>query len=178
MRTTKNIKLDLRYLKEKFGVGVLTAFISNRGFHALLFYRLANACYRHRIPLIPLILSRIIQIFYAIDIDFKCVIEGGIVIIHGVGLVIGEGAVVKTNVILYHGVTLGRKRQLSYMTDDDGYPYINVGCVLAAGCKLIGRIDIGENSIIGPNVVLLKSVEAYSTVKVPDPQIIVKKKNL
>lgn len=69
--------------------------ISNRGFHALLIYRISNYLWRKKVPLIPLLLTRIIQILYSIDIDYRCKIEGGVTIVHGVGLVIGKGAVIK-----------------------------------------------------------------------------------
>lgn len=69
--------------------------ISNRGFHALFIYRISNFLWKKKIQLIPLLLTRIIQILYSIDIDYRCKIEGGVTIVHGVGLVIGKGTVIK-----------------------------------------------------------------------------------
>ncbi|MFD2584181.1 serine O-acetyltransferase [Pedobacter vanadiisoli] len=167
---------DLKFLKTRFNVNPILAILTNRGFHALFFYRISNKLYRWKIPIIPLILTRIIQVFYAIDIDFKAEIAGGIIIIHGVGIVIGQGGKIGTGTIIYHGVTLGRKRQLIEVTTGDGYPVVGENCVLGAGAKLVGSINVGANSIIGPNVVLMKSVAENSLVKSPDPLILNKYK--
>jgi serine O-acetyltransferase len=171
MGTFKAIKEDLRFLKDRFSVSYPAAILTNRGFHALLFYRISNSLYKKRIPLIPLVLTRITQVFYAIDIDYKATIEGGIIIIHGVGIVIGQGVIVASKNIIYHGVTLGRKRQILEMTADDGFPHIQSNCVLGAGAKLIGNVNVGANSIIGPNVVLMQNVPFNSIVRCSDPII-------
>jgi len=85
-----NIIYDLKALKKKYKVSYLKAFISNRGFHSLLFYRISNCLYKLRIPIIPLILTRFIQIIYGIDIDYRAKIQEGVIIILGIGTVIGE----------------------------------------------------------------------------------------
>jgi serine O-acetyltransferase len=87
--------------------------------------------------------------------------------VHGIGLVIGSGASVATGCLLYHGVTLGIKGSAR----GDGFPAISRDCVLGAGCKILGKIVVGEECVIGPNVVLLESVEAGSIVKCPAPLI-------
>ncbi len=76
----KEINEDLTILKEKFKVSKLFVLLSNRGIHALIFYRVANKLYRLKIPLLPLLLTRVIQIIYAIDIDYRARLEGAIVI--------------------------------------------------------------------------------------------------
>ena len=73
----KDIYKDLKILKQEYGASYLMALISNRGIHSLLFYRLAHFLYKYKIPLLPLILTRIIQIVYSIDIDYRAKIEGG-----------------------------------------------------------------------------------------------------
>jgi len=170
----QSVKEDLELLKTKFGLNPVAAFLTNRGFHALLCYRISNKLFLNKIPVVPLFLTRMIQICYAIDIDYKARLSGGIVIIHGVGLVIGQDAIVSSNTIIYHGVTLGRKRQNKHLDDLDGYPIVGRSCVLGAGCKLIGNIHIGDNCIIGPNVVLTRNIQANSVVKCPEPIISVR----
>ena len=81
--------------------------LSNRGIHCLLFYRLSHLLYKYRIPLLPLIFTRIIQIIYGVDIDYRAQLEGGIIIVHGIGLVIGSGVIIKSKVTLFHQVTIG-----------------------------------------------------------------------
>src|SRR3954470_10127129 len=108
MKLLKNINEDIRFAKRFYKINVVAVFF-NRGFHAILFYRISNKFYKWKIPVLPLILTRIIQILYAIDIDYKANLNGGIVIVHGVGLVIGGGVQIDSNVVLFHGVTLGRR---------------------------------------------------------------------
>jgi len=143
--------------------------ISNRGFHALLFYRVAHFLYNCKIPLLPLIFTRIIQIIYGIDIDYRAKLEGGVIIIHGVGTVIGSGAVIKSGTIIYHQVTIGIKG--SGM--NDGFATIEENCVLGTGSKILGILTVGKNSTIGANVVVTKDIPANSTV-IMSSKIIIK----
>jgi len=167
----KDIYQDLKFIKNRFNQPILKSILFNRGFHSLMFYRIANLCFRYKIPIVPLIMTRFIQILYAVDIDYKSKIEGGVIIIHGVGVVIGEGAYIASNVIIYHGVTLGRKRQVPGDFPNDGFPIVGENVVLGAGSKIVGNVKIGNNCIIGPNVVLMKDVPPNAIVKVPDPVI-------
>jgi serine O-acetyltransferase len=166
MSLISNAKRDLYRLRTEYEVGTFMAILANRGFHALFFYRIANSLNRRRIPFLPLLLTRIVQIMYSIDIDYKAQIEGGIVILHGVGIVIGQGAIIKPNCTIYHGVTLGRKKQGAKIPPGDGYPIIHENCLLGAGAKLIGPVEIGCNCIIGPNCVIMNSLEPYTVVKI------------
>src|ERR1700710_787520 len=102
MKLFKNIALDINAAKSFSRANKVVIFFFNRGFHALLNYRIANLLYQLRVPVLPMILTRIIQIFYAIDIDYKATLKGGIVIVHGVGLVIGSDAKIGGNVTLFH----------------------------------------------------------------------------
>lgn len=156
----KNIKLDLQILKDKYQLSYPMAIVSNRGFHSLLFYRMANALYKKRIPILPLILTRLIQILYAIDLDYKSEIKGGVIIVHGVGTVIGHGAIINKGTVIYHQVTIGIKGT----PNNDGFATIESDCVLGAGSKILGKITIGQNSIIGANVVVTKPIPANSIV--------------
>lgn len=61
----------------------LKVILSNRGFHALLTYRLSHLLYRIGVPLLPLILTRIVQILYGIDIDWRARIAGGYALFTG-----------------------------------------------------------------------------------------------
>jgi len=156
----KDIYKDLKILKQEYGVSYLMALISNRGIHSLLFYRLAHFLYKYKIPLLPLILTRIIQIVYSIDIDYRAKIEGGVVIIHGIGTVIGSGATIKNGTIIYHQVTIGIKGSKR----SDGFATIEENCILGAGAKILGKLTIGANSVIGANVVVTKDIPKNSIV--------------
>ncbi|MDB5016992.1 MAG: transferase hexapeptide repeat containing protein [Mucilaginibacter sp.] len=166
MKLYKCINEDLK-AAEKFSLTNKTIiFFFNRGFHALMFYRLANLFYRYKIPVLPAILTRIIQIFYSIDIDYKAEINGGIVIVHGIGLVIGAGVKINSNVILFHGVTLGRRGIGPTISKNDGYPFIEEDCIICTGAMLLGNITIGRNTTIGANCVITSSVPSNSICKI------------
>lgn len=68
---------DLKILKQKYNISYIMSILSNRGFHALLFYRISHFLYKIKVPILPLLFTRIIQIIYSIDIDYRAKIEGG-----------------------------------------------------------------------------------------------------
>ena len=72
-----NFYKDLYVLKKKYNLGYLQSAFSNRGFHSLLIYRVSHILYSYKIPIIPLVLTRMIQILYGIDIDYRANIKGG-----------------------------------------------------------------------------------------------------
>lgn len=71
------------------------------------------------------------------------------------GVVIGEGVVVEDDVCIYQNVTLGSHGKKGCPS---GYPHIHRGAKIFAGAVLIGKIDVGENAIIGANSVVLSDV--------------------
>jgi serine O-acetyltransferase len=166
MKLLKNINKDINVAKKFYKVNII-AVLFNRGFHALLFYRVAHKFYRWKIPILPLILTRLIQILYAIDIDYKSILDGGIIIVHGVGLVIGSGVKVFSNVVLFHGVTLGRRGIGPTISDTDGFPTIKEGCIICTGAALLGNITIGENTTIGANCVVTNNIGPNKVYKIP-----------
>lgn len=171
MKLFNNINKDIKAAEKFYKTNIFIIFF-NRGFRALLFYRFANKFYKWKVPILPLIFTRIIQIIYAIDIDYKANIEGGVVIVHGVGLVIGSGAHVFSNVILFHGVTLGRRGVGPEMSSSDGFPIVEEGCIICTGAVLLGNIVIGRNTTIGANCLVTNNVEPNSIYKIPDSHFI------
>ncbi len=157
----KNSTKDLKSLKSKYNLSYFNSIISNRGWQSLFFYRISHFLFLNNVPLLPLIFTRIVQILYGIDIDFKAKLHGGIIIIHGNGLVIGAGTIIHENTIIYHQVTLGIKNTPT----NDGFPLIEKNVILGAGCKILGKVIIGKNSIIGANTVITQDVPENSIVK-------------
>jgi serine O-acetyltransferase len=79
---------------------------------------------------------------------------------HATGIVIGETAVVEDDVSILHAVTLGGTGKHS----GDRHPKIRRGVLLAAGCKVIGNIEVGEGAKVGAGSVVLQDVPPYVTV--------------
>lgn len=87
-------------------------------------------------------------------------LEKNFFIDHGTGVVIGETAIIKDNVMLYHGVTLGGTGNET----GKRHPTIEDNVVIGAGATILGNITIGRNSKIGAGAVVLKDVEENTTV--------------
>lgn len=84
-------------------------------------------------------------------------IEEGLILPHPIGIVIGNGVKIGKNCTLYQNVTLGRKNK-----DIAEYPTIGNDVIVYCNSTIIGKIEIGDNSIIGCNTVVMKSVDKNS----------------
>ncbi len=131
------------------------------GIKALISHRRANFFYRHGFKFIARWISQRNKRKTGIEIHPAAVIEPGVFIDHGSGVVIGETAVIETGCVIYQGVTLGGTGK------DKGkkrHPTIKKNCTISAGAKILGGITINENCKIGASSVVLTDVPANSTV--------------
>ena len=105
------------------------------------------------------LISQLGRFFTGIEIHPGAKIGRGLFMDHGMGIVIGETAEVGDNVTIYHGVTLGGTGK------DKGkrHPTVGDNVIIGSGAKVLGPINIGNNSKIGANAVVVKDVPAYST---------------
>lgn len=143
----------------------LRVVLTNRGLQAVTLYRLSRLLWRRRVPLLPLVLTRLAQTLFAVDIAFQADLGPGIVIVHGFGLVIGSEVVIEGDCCLFHGVTLGdRGSEWVGSSRPDGHPVVEKNVMIGAGAKVLGPIRIGRGSIIGANAVVLHDVPPLSIV--------------
>lgn len=98
-----------------------------------------------------------------IEIHPGATIGRRVVIDHGMGIVIGETAIVGDDVLIYHGVTLGGKVNDRVKR----HPTVGNNVLLGAGAKLIGDIEIGDGAMIGANAVVTKNVPAGAVIVGP-----------
>ena len=139
------------------------------GMRAIIHHRLAHALYKLGAPLVPRLLASISQTETAIDIHPEAQIGEHFFIDHGIGVVIGQTAIIGKNVRLYQHVTLGAK---SFAEDESGalvkgeprHPIIEDNVVIYAGATILGRVTVGRDSVIGGNVWLTRSVPQGSFV--------------
>ncbi len=130
------------------------------GFWAILMHRPAHWLYHHHGKLLARVISQLTRHFTGIEIHPGAVVGKGVFIDHGMGVVIGETAVVGDNVTIYQGATLGGTGK------DVGkrHPTIENDVVISSGCKVLGPFTVGAYSKIGAGAVVLREVPPGSTV--------------
>lgn len=135
---------------------------------ALLHHRVAHALLRLGVPVIPRIISEMAHSLTGIDIHPGATIGEYFGIDHGTGVVIGQTAIIGNHVRLYQGVTLGAK---SFTLDEQGlpmdvprHPILEDYVTVYSNTSILGRITIGQGSVIGGNIWLTYSVPPHSKV--------------
>ncbi len=130
------------------------------GLHALWMHRIAYRLWHHGSKLLARIISNVARRLTGIDIHPAAKIGKRFFIDHGMGVVIGETAVVGDDVTLYHGVTLGG----TSLEKKKRHPTVGDRVTIGAGAKILGDITIGSDSRIGANAVVVKNVPPNSVV--------------
>jgi serine O-acetyltransferase len=138
----------------------LEVFLVYPGLHAIWTHRFTHWLWLHNFKLLGRWLSQIARDLTGVEIHPGASLGSGFFIDHGMGVVIGETAEVGTDVTLYHGVTLGG----TSLEKGKRHPTIGDRVVIGAGAKVLGAITIGDDSRIGANAVVVKSVPANSVV--------------
>lgn len=136
---------------------VLTAY---PGIHAVMIHRLSHWLWKNNLKWLARMTSHIGRWLTGIEIHPGAVLGKRFFIDHGMGVVIGETAVIGDNCTLYHGVTLGG----TSWNKGKRHPTLGEGVVVGAGAKVLGPIEIGDNARIGSNAVVLRNIPAESTV--------------
>jgi len=135
------------------------------GFYALAAHRIAHCLLKNGVNLIPRIISEHAHRQTGIDIHPGAVIGDHFCIDHGTGIVIGETTVIGSHVKIYQGVTLGGLSVKKEDASKKRHPTIEDHVVIYAGASILGgNTVIGQESIIGGNVWLTKSVPPNTKV--------------
>ena len=129
------------------------------GLHATLAYRVAHKLYLGGHTFSARAISQVAKFFTGIEIHPGATIGKGLVIDHGAGVVIGETTEIGDNCTLYQGVTLGGTGK------DTGkrHPTLGNNVLVGAGAKVLGPINISDNSKVAANAVVLKDISENST---------------
>lgn len=130
------------------------------GVQAILFHRLAHWLYCIGIPLVPRLISHLTRFLTGIEIHPGAKIGKGVFIDHGMGVVIGETAIVGDYALIYQEVTLGGTGK----EIGKRHPTLGKNVVVGAGAKVLGNIQIGDNVRIGAGSVVLRDVPSNRTV--------------
>jgi serine O-acetyltransferase len=130
------------------------------GLHAVWFYEVNHWLWRHNFAVLARWLSEVARLLTGIEIHPGAQIGRRLFIDHGMGVVIGETAVLGDDITLYQGVTLGGTGK----EKGKRHPTIEDNVVIGAGAKVLGNITVGRNCRIGAGSVVLRDVPDDSTV--------------
>ncbi|MGF1538036.1 MAG: serine O-acetyltransferase [Elainellaceae cyanobacterium] len=130
------------------------------GLQAIAFHRFSHLLYRLKVPFLPRFTSHLSRFITGIEIHPGARLGKGMFIDHGMGVVIGETAILGDYCLIYQGVTLGGTGK------ESGKRHPTLGCnvVVGAGAKVLGNLQIGDNVRIGAGSVVLRDAPSDCTV--------------
>ena len=138
-------------------------YLAYPGFHAIAVYRLSHELYKLEVPVLPRMMSEYAHGFTGVDIHPGATIGDSFFIDHATGIVIGETAVIKNNVKMYQGVTLGGIQVKKSLSFTKRHPTIEDNVTIYANATILGGdVIIGANTIIGANVCVTSSIPENS----------------
>jgi serine O-acetyltransferase len=130
------------------------------GLQALFFHRFAHWLFKIGIPFFPRFISHLSRFLTGIEIHPGAQIGQGVFIDHGMGVVIGETAIIGDYCLIYQGVTLGGTGKET----GKRHPTLGENVVIGGGAKVLGNIQIGNDVRIGAGSVVLRDVPSNCTV--------------
>ena len=156
-----NLRADLNVIKERDPAArsKLEIFLLYSGVHALIGHRMAHWFYRHHMKFLARWISQANRFWTGVEIHPAAKIGKGVMIDHGMGIVIGETAEVGDYCTLYQGVTLGGTGK------DVGkrHPTIGNKVMIGAGAKVLGPFKVGDHAKSAANAVVLDEVPEHCT---------------
>ena len=158
----RSLKADFAIIKERdpAAKGVWEIIFCYPGFQALSLHRISHRLWIYGLPLLPRLISHLTRFLTGVEIHPGARIGKGVFIDHGMGVVIGETSEIGDRCLLYQGVTLGGTGKES----GKRHPTLEANVVVGAGAKVLGGICVGTNTRIGAGSVVVKNVDANSTV--------------
>lgn len=140
-------------------------YLAYPGFYAIAIYRFSNKLFLLNTPLIPRLMSEYAHSKTGTDIHPGATIGKSFFIDHATGTVIGETCVIKNNVKIYQGVTLGALQVSKELKNVKRHPTVENNVTIYANATILGgETVIGENSTIGGNVWITESIPPNTLV--------------
>lgn len=157
----KNLRYDIKSIKERDPAArsSIEVLLLYSGLHAVIYHRIAHWFFKNNMKFIARMVSQFSRFMTGIEIHPGATIGRGLLIDHGMGVVIGETAVVGDNCTIYQGVTLGGTGK------DTGkrHPTIGNNVMIGSGAKVLGPFTVGDNAKIAAGAVVLDAVPESST---------------
>jgi serine O-acetyltransferase len=130
------------------------------GLHAVIFHRMAHACWTHGFKWLGRFISHIARALTGIEIHPGAKIGNRVFFDHAMGVVVGETAEIGDGCTIYQGVTLGGT---SLYKGAKRHPTLGKNVVVSAGAKVLGGFEVGDGAKIGSNAVVIKPVPSGAT---------------
>lgn len=174
MKVIEYIKEDIQTIlaQDPAAKNVLEVLLLYPGVQAVWLHRLAHWLWQHNRLFLGHLVSHINRWLTGVEIHPGAKIGRRVFIDHGMGVVIGETAELGEEVTLYHTVTLGG----TSLRKGKRHPTLGDRVTVGAGAKILGPIEIGSDSRVGANAVVVKSVPSNSVVVGVPGQIIARSK--
>lgn len=161
MKLIKYMKEEIEVIKEKDpAIKSNLEVLLYPSFKAILYYKVSHYLYIKKHYFLARYISEKVKRKTGIEVHPGAKIGKRLFIDHGMGVVIGETAIVGDNVTIYHGATLGGTGK----DKDKRHPTIKDNVMIGAGAKLLGPFIVGENAKIGAGAVVLSDVPKNTTV--------------
>ena len=141
--------------------GALRLYIGYTAYRACVSYRVAHYLYTTGHPTLALYLSQRALARTGAEIHPGAHIGPGIRMIHPVGVVIGEGAIIGANITLLSGVVIGER---GGEHGRNGFPRIGENVRLYSGARVLGPVTLGDGAVVGANSVVVRDVSPHTTV--------------
>jgi serine O-acetyltransferase len=142
-------------------------YLAYPGFYAIAVHRLSHQLVQLEVPVLPRMMSEFAHSTTGTDIHPGAEIGDSFFIDHATGIVIGETTIIKDNVQIFQGVTLGGIQVKKSLASTKRHPTIESGVVIYANATILGGdVVIGSGSIIGANVCITASIPENSIVTV------------
>mgnify|MGYP000344535126 CR=1 FL=1 len=142
-------------------------YLAYPGFYAIAVYRFSHELYLKGFPLVPRLMTEYAHRLTGTEINAGAQIGDSFFIDHATGTIIGETVIIKNNVKIYQGVTLGAKYVTRDLKGTKRHPTVEDNVIIYANATILGGdTTIGKNSIIGGNVWLTKSVPENSVISI------------
>ena len=157
-----SLRGDLRAVRERDPAArsAIEVALAYPGVHAIWGHRVARLLWRSDLKLAARVLASLTRVITGVEIHPAATLGEGLFIDHATGVVIGETAEVGADVTLYQGVTLGG----TSLERGKRHPTVGDRVTIGAGAKVLGPITIGDDTRIGANAVVVKSVPPNSVV--------------
>lgn len=137
---------------------------------AIFFHRMAHCFYNVKLFFLARLVAEISRLLTGIEIHPGAKIGRRLVIDHGMGVVIGETAVIGDDCIIFHGATLGGLK----FDPVKRHPTVGNKVMIGTGAKVLGPILVGDGALIGANAVVTKDVPPGVTMVGPIAQPVIR----